>query len=104
VVRDLRGAPHVGGGRQQRVLGQGAEEGPGAPPDRVRFEAPQGLLDGPPLARPAHLDDAAREAERAPLTLDERKEVQEAGAHRHLLVVARGEERLAGLEGEARGG
>ncbi len=104
VVRDLGGAAHVGGGRQQRVLDERAEEGAGAPRHGVRLEAPQRLLDRPALAGAAHLDGAVREGERAALALDDREEVQEAGPHRHLLVVAGGEERPARLEREARRG
>ena len=101
VVGDLGGAAHVGGRRQQRVLGERAEEGTRAPRARVRLEAPQRLLDRPPLARAAHLDDAVREGERPALALDHREEVEEARPYGHLLVVARGEEGPAGVEGEA---
>ena len=80
VVRDLRGSAHVGGGRQQQVLGQRAQQHARAPVGR----------DRPPGSRSASVerDLAARaraprsspfaHAQRAPLAVHEHEEVQEA--------------------------
>jgi hypothetical protein len=52
----------------------------------------------------SHLDLAVVERERAPLAFGVQEEIQEAGPHRHLLVISGREQLLAALVGQAGGG
>jgi hypothetical protein len=64
---------------------------------------PQGVVQGPALAEPADLHPPAfAHAQRAPLALDDHERVEEARAHRDLLVVAVADQRLARGDGEPR--
>ncbi len=104
VVRDLGGPTHVGGGRQERVLDERAQESARAPRHGVGLESTQRVLDRPPLAGAAHLDRSVCQRESPALALHHGEEVQEARSHGDLLVIARGQEGVSSLEGEAGGG
>ncbi len=84
------------------VLDEGAEEGARAPGRGVLGEHPLRLVSRDSAPKAADLDVSVLDPEGPTLSLHHDEEVEEAGAHGHLLVIAGREQAGADLPGEAR--